>query len=179
MRRFLVVAIAAAGLIAMIAAPVVTGDGARKFEAKLDGYAEVPAVSTTGRGSFSARLHPNGQSLTFKLTFRDLSGPPTQAHIHFGAPATSGGISIWLCGQVPPATPNNPTQPANCPLTDSGEVSATVFPANVVGPDGQGIALGEWNEVVRALRSGVTYANVHTVKHGPGEIRGRITRSGD
>ncbi len=177
MRRLLVVAIAAAGLIAMIAAPVVTGDSARTFRASLDGYAEVPAVSTLGRGSFSARL--DGQSLKFRLTYRDLSGPPTQAHIHFGAPATSGGISIWLCGSVPPATPNHPSQPANCPLTNSGEVNATVFPANVIGPDGQGIAPGEWDEVVRAIRSGVTYANIHTVKHGPGEIRGRITRTND
>ncbi len=170
-------AVAAAGLIAMITAPIVTGDGARKFKANLDGYQEVPAVSTFGRGSFSARLV--GQSLTFKLTYSDLSGPPTQAHIHFGAPATSGGISVWLCGSVPPTPPNNPTQPANCPLTNSGEVIATVFPANVVGPDGQGIAVGEWDEVVRALRSGVTYANIHSVKHPGGEIRGRITRSGD
>ncbi len=172
MRRLLVVAITVAGLIAVVTAPMVAGDGARKFRASLDGFAETPsAISTAGRGTFSARL--SGQTLIFKLSYRNLSGPPTQAHIHFGAPGTSGGISIWLCGS---ATNNDPSQPATCPTTVTGEVRATVSAANVVGPAGQGIAPGEWEEIVRAIRSGVTYANIHTAKHGPGEIRGRIVR---
>jgi hypothetical protein len=46
----------------------------------------------------------------------------------------------------------------------------------VIGPSGQGIDPGEFNELVRAMRAGVTYANVHTEKHGTGEIRGQIGR---
>jgi hypothetical protein len=175
MRRLLVIAIAAAGLVAVITAPIVASDGAKRFKASLDGFSETPsAISTTGRGSFSARV--SGQTLIFKLSYRNLSGPPTQAHLHFGAPGTSGGISIWLCGS---ATNNDPSQPATCPTTVTGEVRATVSAANVVGPAGQGIAPGEWEEIVRAIRSGVTYANIHTAKHPPGEIRGRIVRASD
>jgi hypothetical protein len=37
-----------------------------------------------------------------------------------------------------------------------------------------GIAAGEFDEVLRAIRSGNTYANVHTNKHPGGEIRGQI-----
>jgi CHRD domain len=172
MRRLLVLAIAAASLIAMITAPIVAGDSARRFKASLDGFQETPmAISTTGRGSFTARV--SGDTLRFRLTYRNLSGPPTMAHIHFGAAGTSGGISIWLCGS---ATNNHPSQPATCPTTASGHVSATVSAANVVGPTGQGIAPGEWDEVLRAIRAGVTYANIHTTLYPPGEIRGRITR---
>jgi hypothetical protein len=180
MRRVVILAFAAASLLAVIAAPLVAGDGARRFEARLEGFSEVPAVSTTARGSFTARLIDNGTALSFKVTYRDLSGPPTQSHIHFGQPGVNGGISIWLCGQQPPATPNNPTQPAVCPTGTSGEFSGVVTAANVLdtasGGNTQGIAAGEFGEVLRAMRAGVTYANIHTAKHPPGEIRGRITR---
>ena len=46
--------------------------------------------------------------------------------------------------------------------------------ADVVGPAVQGIALGEFGELLRAMRKGVTYANVHSDKHPSGEIRGNI-----
>jgi hypothetical protein len=175
MRRLLVLAVAAASLIAVIAAPIVAGEGARRFEARLDGFNETPAaISTTGRGTFTARL--DGDTIRFKLRFRDLTGAPTQAHIHFGAPATSGGISIWLCGST---SNNHPSQPATCPTSRSGEIEATVGPANVIGPGGQGIAAGEFDELLRAMRAGVTYANVHTAAFPTGEIRGRIVRSDD
>jgi hypothetical protein len=49
----------------------------------------------------------------------------------------------------------------------------------VIGPDAQGIAPGEFAELVRAMRAGVTYANVHTTTHGGGEIRGQITDERD
>jgi hypothetical protein len=44
----------------------------------------------------------------------------------------------------------------------------------VVGPAGQGIAPGEFAEVIAAIRAGVTYANVHSTRNAPGEIRGQI-----
>ncbi len=44
----------------------------------------------------------------------------------------------------------------------------------MVGPDAQGVAAGRVRELVRALRAGVAYANVHTTKYGGGEIRGQF-----
>ena len=44
----------------------------------------------------------------------------------------------------------------------------------MIGPAAQGIAAGELGELSRAMRAGVTYANVHTATYPAGEIRGQI-----
>ena len=50
--------------------------------------------------------------------------------------------------------------------------------ADVVGPADQGIDPGEFGELVRAIRAGATYANVHTDKYPGGEIRAQLKRRG-
>jgi hypothetical protein len=57
---------------------------------------------------------------------------------------------------------------------DGPEAWGTLTAANVVGPAGQLVAAGEFAELVRAIKSGVTYANVHTTAVTAGEIRGQI-----
>jgi len=47
-------------------------------------------------------------------------------------------------------------------------VLATTNPA-------QGVAAGEFDEFVQALRAEAAYANVHTAAFGAGEIRGQVT----
>jgi hypothetical protein len=46
--------------------------------------------------------------------------------------------------------------------------------ADVIGPTTQGIEPGAFAELVRAMRAGVTYTNVHSTKFPAGEIRGQI-----
>ena len=53
-------------------------------------------------------------------------------------------------------------------------VTGTITAANVVGPVGQGITAGEFEELVRAILAGVTYVNVHNATFPSGEIRGQI-----
>ena len=53
-------------------------------------------------------------------------------------------------------------------------MTGTLTAANVVGPAGQGIAAGEFGELIRAIRAGKTYANVHSTKFPGGEIRRQI-----
>jgi hypothetical protein len=168
----LVLAFAAASLLVAIAVPIVSGDGPRRFAANLDSYQETPnTLSEAGRGSFTARIE--GNTIRYRLRFSNLTGAPTQAHIHFGARALTGGISAWLCES---ATNTHPTNPPDCPTSPSGEVSGVIDAADVIGPNGQGIAPGEFAELIRAMRAGATYANIHTVKWGSGEIRGQIGR---
>lgn len=63
---------------------------------------------------------------------------------------------------------------AALPLTVQVETAA-----NVIGPAAQGVAIGEFEEVLRALRLGVAYANVHSDRSPGGEIRGQIRRHDD
>jgi len=64
-----------------------------------------------------------------------------------------------------------------CPA--SGKVTGTVTATDVIGPAAQGIAPGEFAEALRALRAGMTYANVHSTKFPGGEIRGQIKDEDD
>src|SRR5207247_7422903 len=88
----------------------------------------------------------------------------------------AGGISVWLCQTAAPFL--DPAGLAKtCP--QSGTVEGTITAANVIGPTGQGIAAGEFAELVRAIRGGVTYANVHSTKFPTGEIREQIKADDD
>ena len=59
-------------------------------------------------------------------------------------------------------------------MSTSGTVTGTITPANVKVLASQGIEAGNFAEAVRAIRAGVTYANVHTTVRPGGEIRGQI-----
>ena len=53
----------------------------------------------------------------------------------------------------------------------------TFTAADVIGPADQGISAGEFDELVKAMRNGVTYANVHSSTFPMGEIRAQLERS--
>ncbi len=80
-----------------------------------------------------------------------------QAHIHFGGAAQSGGISVFLCTNLG----NGPAGTQLCPAAPA-TITGTITAANVIGPAGQGITAGQLDELVSAMKAGVTYANVHS-----------------
>ena len=55
-----------------------------------------------------------------------------------------------------------------------GDIEGDITPANVVGPNGQGIEIGSFGEILRAMQAGHSYANIHTTRWAGGEIRGQI-----
>jgi hypothetical protein len=132
--------------------------------ARLTGFQETPSVSTRARGRFEAWIEAD--HVYFKLSYDLLEAPVTVAHIHFGQRHTAGGVSAFFCG--------GGGKPA-CP--PAGTVTGTIAAADVLGPAAQGIAPGELNELIRAIRAGATYANVHSEKFPAGEIRGQIVRA--
>jgi hypothetical protein len=169
-------------LLALLCVGAVLAVAAEKekthLRAKLTGLEEVvgPAtVITNGTGTFTATIN-NDTTLTYTLTYKNLSTPVTQAHIHIGATKISGGVSIFLCTNVggPAGTPACPND-----ATNSGSVTRIVSAADVIGPANQGVAAGDFADVVRAIASHVTYANVHTTAHPAGEIRGQIRQLED
>lgn len=149
------------------------GRRGHRLSAALKGFSEVPAVSTPARGSFSAKLSRDGSEIEYRLDYSDLQGTVLQSHIHLGAHHTSGGISVWLCGTTAlPGPAGTPT--CGTPGGDGPEAWGTLSAANVIGPTGQLIAAGEFAELVRAIKAGVTYVNVHTTAVPSGEIRGQV-----
>jgi hypothetical protein len=168
------VSFAAVALIATAIAKNGKGGGG-SFSARLTGYEEIipatatagegGAVSTVGHGRFRARVRDNPLRIEYRLEYRDLEGATTAgAHIHFGQKQTVGGVSAFLCG--------GGDKPACDPDTDT--IEGTIDAADVIGPAGQGIAATELAELIRAMRNGATYANVHTSTWPTGEIRGQI-----
>ena len=170
----------AAGLGAVgvlgVGAAASAGDGNHKsftITERLSGYHETPlALSTSGSGSIRLRINPDAGTIAYRVRYANLEGTVTQSHIHFGSPSQSGGISVWLCGTA--ALPGPSGTPA-CPTTNPGEVSGTLHAGDVIGPNGQGIAPGEFAELLAAIRADSTYANVHSTKYPTGEIRNQLS----
>lgn len=163
----------AIALLATPSAQVWAGDGdndGRTLRATLRGIEEAPSISSTGRGTFRGTISEEATSLTYTLSYEDLEGDVQQAHIHLGQKSVSGGIAVFLCTNLG----NGPAGTPECPGPRSGTVSGTVTGAQIVGPTGQGLAPGEFAELLRAIDRRVTYANVHSSKHTTGEIRGQI-----
>ncbi len=162
-------AVAAVG----VAGAVALAQGGRDFKERLTGYQEVPALSTSGHGTFRASIRDGGSELRYRLSYADLEAQPQQAHIHLGQPGVNAGVIVFLCsnlGNGPAGTPACPDSPAT--------VTGSLRAADVVGPAAQGIDPGEFGELVRAIRAGATYANVHTDKYTGGEVRAQIKRRG-
>lgn len=135
---------------------------------RMIGYQEVPAVSTAASGRFRATLAADGDSATYRLTFSGISSPVLQSHIHFGQRSVNGAISLFLCSNLG----NGPAGTPLCP--QSGTVTGTLSAEDVIGPAAQGIAAGEFAEVVAAVGAGVAYVNVHSDAFQGGEIRGQL-----
>lgn len=137
---------------------------AMKMKAELQGYEEVPAISTMGSGELKLKVSKDETSIDYELSYDGLEGGALLfSHIHLGQRGVNGGVIAFLCGGG-----GKPVCPA------SGTVTGTIIPADIIGPVGQGIAAGQFAEVLQAIRSGVTYANVHTTTWPGGEIRGQI-----
>lgn len=137
------------------------------FRAELTGFEEVPPVLTRASGSFRASLNPDGESLSYELSFSNLSTPSTAAHIHFAQRRVNGPIIAFLCGGD-----NKP----DCPEL-GGTINGVITSEDILAIPEQGLAAGDFAGFLRIMRAGVAYVNVHSTMHPAGEIRGQV-RSG-
>ncbi len=143
------------------------------LKATLKSFNQVPAVLAPSGGHFEAQLTPD-LAIAFSLTYENMSSPVAQAHIHFGASRTNGGVAVFLCGG----------QKAACPA--SGTISGVITAADVstlpvtngdsVIP--QGMTPGDLAGLFEAIRAGATYVNVHTENFPSGELRGQVQVAG-
>ena len=137
--------------------------------ADLEGFQEVPAISTVASGHFRAVIDTTANTITWKLNYDGLEGAVQQSHVHFGQLSVNGGVSFFLCSNLG----NGPAGTQACPAGPA-ELTGVITPDLVVGPTGTGIEAGAMTEIVAAIRNGTAYANVHSAKWPGGEIRGQL-----
>ena len=128
------------------------------YKALLLGRNEVPPVATPAVGT-AVFLHDEAAGrLRFRLEVQNIRRM-TQAHIHLGRPGQNGPVVAFLFGRS-----------AFGISTGRGVVRGTLTARNLVGPL-QGRTI---RDLVREIRNGNAYVNVHTTQHPNGEIRGHI-----
>jgi uncharacterized protein (TIGR03118 family) len=110
--------------------------------ASLSGAAEIPAVASGGSGSGVFTILNN--TLSYNVTFTNLTSNATASHLHGPADATQTASPMIFFSNVPSATSG----------TISGTTSVT-------------------SQQFLYLMEGLMYANIHTVNNGGGEIRGQ------
>ena len=106
-RMLLATAVSAAFATAASAATV-------NYSANLTGPREVPKTDSKGTGKFDGTLDTTTKTLNYTLTFANLSGPATMAHLHGPASRTA------TAGVLVPLGDKNPTSPVTgtATLTD-------------------------------------------------------------
>lgn len=173
MRR-LVLSIAVVALVS--ASSVVFAQGFKKISELLTGYEEVPSVSTGAKGVFNARISNDGSRIDWELSYSDLEGAIQQSHIHIGQTGVNGGISVFLCTNLG----NGPLGIQACPAppaTIAGTIMAADVSPNIPATAAartQGLNTGEIGELIKAMRAGATYVNIHSTMWPGGEVRSQI-----
>jgi hypothetical protein len=147
-------------------------DRSPRVSAVLEPSQEVPVVSSpAAKGRFSAEIDDSAQTIDYELSFSGLQAGVLMSHIHMAQPSVNGAIMVWLCGST--ANPG-PAGTQACP--QEGTIRGTIRPDNIQTVTTQGIATGDFAELVAAIRNGLTYVNVHTTQSPGGEIRGQLRR---
>jgi hypothetical protein len=154
MRRFFLVALVACTAIAV---PALAGSSSFEFKADLEPESAVPPNTSDGEGEAGFSVSRSGRSIRYRIEAEDLTGRVRAAHIHLGREGQAGPVVITICART-------------CSLPRSGRLGRARFSR---APGARSFAA-----VVRALRAGRTYVNVHTKRYPGGELRGQIERDG-
>ena len=132
------------GLLAAVAAWPMAQAAVTSYKAGLGGAAEVPPVTTAGKGTAQVNVDAATKMATWRIDYSGLSGPAAAAHIHCGAaPGANSGVAVTL-GTGPTAA---------SPISGSGAMT-----------DAQ----------LADLTSGKCYVNIHTGANKGGELRGQL-----
>ena len=174
-----------AALVVVTAAAMMTftvrakdDDDVTAFRARLADFGEVPPQLTGGTGTFRGTLSPGGTTIHWTLTYTGMTAGPLFAHIHFAPRGVNGGIVVFFCSGVAGGTVNGGMPAKPCPDSGapahSGTVTGFWTAADVQSVAGQNISAGNFAGLLRFLRAGLGYVNVHTPAHQGGEIRGQV-----
>ena len=118
---------------------------------ELNGFQEVPPVSSPGYGEGGIFLNTDSTELTYAITLQGLSSDIEAVHFHRSNAGENGDVLFTI--------------------HDGGGLGTNAVLAGVWGEqDAQPLTA----ELVQALCDGEIYVNVHTVNMPSGEIRGQV-----
>ena len=110
------------GVVVLAISGIVISQNFSRISEQLTGYEEVPALSTPGNGTFTARINSDS-SVSYQLTYGGTETDVTQSHIHFENRTNNGPIVVFLCSNLG----NGPAGTQACP-TQGGTISGTLMP---------------------------------------------------
>jgi hypothetical protein len=129
----------------------------KSFKATLSGDQVVPAVKSMAKVEATFDLSADGKELSYKVTVSDIEDV-TMAHIHKGKSGKNG----------PPIAPLNMEKKA-------GKFSGTLAEGKITSKDLIGPLKGKTLKgLIKEIKAGDAYVNIHTDKNADGEIRGQI-----
>lgn len=140
------------------------------YIATLDGAGESPPVVSTGHGFAQVDVDDLAQTMRVRVTFSDLIGNTTAAHIHSPTAAPGTGTA-GVATQTPsfggfPLGVTSGSYDVTFDLTDLATYNPTFVTAN------GGTAAGAEAALLAGLAAGEAYLNIHTTFAPSGEIRG-------
>lgn len=126
------------------------------FKAKLTPKEEVAKPNAKSSGKAEFKLSKDGKELTYKVYVKDIVDV-NAAHIHVAKKGENGPPIVGLLS-----------------TGKKGKFSGVLSEGKITGQDLLGDHKGKFDELVKLMKSGDTYVNVHTDANPDGEIRGQI-----
>lgn len=161
------------------------------FSTRLKGLNETPIVVSGATGHAKLTISHDEKSIDYELTYSGLEGSVGTgksvlfAHVHVGRPTVAGGVAVFFCGGGNTDATKKACPASAGPGTPNPAVTGTWTAADITGPTPQGVDPTNPNgedsfaRLVKAIKSGLSYANVHTTRSPGGEIRGQLQRERD
>lgn len=131
----------------------------QQFTAKMTGTQEVPPKDTKATGTATFVPTPDQMTLTYRVDSN--TNYNTMANIHKGKAGENGPIVITFF--------TSPTPGGIVPFTAHGNLRANELEGPLAGK--------QITDLIKMIKDGDAYVNVHTVQNPNGEIRGQISIS--
>ncbi len=156
MRTMKLALLVALALFITVSLGIAAGSG---FKAMLSGKEVMPAaVDTKATGDVEIMPGKDGSELGYTLNIKDIINV-TAAHIHAGKKGVEGPPVVGLFGG---------------PKKD-GTFSGVLAKGTITNKDLTGPLAGKTvADLVKLIKDGDAYVNVHTVGHPGGEVRGQL-----
>ncbi|CAN5734811.1 hypothetical protein BH23GEM3_BH23GEM3_21410 [soil metagenome] len=138
---------------------------AKNFVSPMDPGQEVREVVSNARGNAVYKLSRDGSTLHYRVIVAGAEDL-LQGHIHVGPRGSNGPVVAFLFNFTA------------APVTKNGVIAeGTITAADVIARPAIGFD-GSFESLLREMRRGNTYTNVHTVEFPAGEVRGQIRAVG-